>query len=267
MKISSNSQSQQKLITIRIPGRNRRKEPKSPNGTWIGPPKMVKIPHQVAVLTIFQEDVSGGHPMSDSSSLDCSVLVLNRFYMAIRVVDVRRAMTLLYRSCAEVITIEDDQYINYDFENWSELSDLHCMEKQPGEDYIKTPTRELQVPRIIRLVLYDRVPKSTVRFNRKTLFARDSHRCQYCGQARAMSQLSLDHVVPRSQGGKTTWENVVCSCVGCNSKKGGRTPVQAGMKLLSDPVRPSANPGISVTLKDPRYSSWKTFLPSAGTVN
>jgi hypothetical protein len=79
MKISSNSQSQQKLITIRIPGPNRRKEPKSPKGTWIGPPKMVKIPHQVAVLTIFQEDVSGGHPMSDSSSLDCSVLVLNRF--------------------------------------------------------------------------------------------------------------------------------------------------------------------------------------------
>ena len=140
--------------------------------------------------------------MSSSSSLDCSVLVLNRFYMAIRVVDVRRAMTLLYRGCAEVITIEDDQYINYDFENWCELSDLHSMEKQLGEDYIKTPTRELQVPRIVRLVLYDRVPKSTVRFNRKTLFARDSHRCQYCGQSRPMSQLSLDHVMPRSQGGK-----------------------------------------------------------------
>lgn len=80
--------------------------------------------------------------MSDSSSLDCSVLVLNRFYMAIRVVDVRRAMTLLYRGCAEVITIEDDQYTNYDFENWCELSELHCLEKQPGEDYIKTPSRE-----------------------------------------------------------------------------------------------------------------------------
>ena len=68
--------------------------------------------------------------MSDSSSLDCSVLVLNRFYMAIRVVDVRRAMTLLYRGCAEVITIEDDQYTNYDFENWCELSELHCLEKK-----------------------------------------------------------------------------------------------------------------------------------------
>ncbi len=202
--------------------------------------------------------------MSENTSLDCSVLVLNRFYMAIRVIDVRRAMTLLYRGCAEVITIEDDQYSNYDFENWCEMSELKALEKQPEEDYIKTPTRELQVPRIVRLVLYDRIPKSTVRFNRKTLFARDGYRCQYCGQTRPMSQLSLDHVVPRSQGGRTTWENVVCSCTNCNSKKGGRTPLQANMKLLSDPIRPSANPGIAVTLKDPRYQSWKTFLSGAG---
>jgi 5-methylcytosine-specific restriction endonuclease McrA len=205
--------------------------------------------------------------MSESSSLDCSVLVLNRFFMAIRVIDVRRAMTLLYRGCAEVITIEDDQYTNYDFENWCELSELKALEKQPGEDYIKTPTRELQVPRIVRLVMYDRIPKSTVRFNRKTLFARDGYRCQYCAQTRPMSQLSLDHVIPRSQGGRTTWENVVCSCTTCNSRKGGRTPVQAGMKLLTEPVRPNANPGITVTMKDPRYRSWKTFLPSVGAAS
>ena len=187
--------------------------------------------------------------------------------MAIRVIDVRRAMTLLYRGCAEVITIEDDQYTNYDFENWCELSELKALEKQPGEDYIKTPTRELQVPRIVRLVMYDRIPKSTVRFNRKTLFARDGYRCQYCAQTRPMSQLSLDHVVPRSQGGRTTWENGVCSCTTCNSRKGGRTPVQAGMKLLTEPVRPNANPGITVTMKDPRYRSWKTFLPSVNAAS
>jgi len=207
----------------------------------------------------------GGVSMSESSALDCSVLVLNRFYMAVRVVDVRRAMTLLYRGCAEVIVIEEDQYANYDFENWCELSELHAMEKQNGEDYLRTPTRELQVPRIVRLVLYDRIPKSTVRFNRKTLFARDGYRCQYCGQTRPMSQLSLDHVVPRSQGGKTTWENVVCSCMGCNGKKGGRTPVQASMKLLTTPIRPHANPGIAVTLQDPRYHSWKTFLTNVAS--
>lgn len=201
--------------------------------------------------------------MSESSMLDCSVLVLNRFYMAVRVVDVRRAMTLLYRGCAEVITIEDDFYANYDFDSWCEMSQLHAMEKQVGEEFLRTPHQEVQVPRIVRLVLYDKVPRSTVRFNRKNLFARDGYRCQYCGQTRPMSQLSLDHVVPRSQGGKTTWENVVCSCTQCNSKKGGRTPAEASMRLLTQPVRPHANPGIVATLNDPRYASWKTFLPTA----
>ncbi|MFM9062939.1 MAG: HNH endonuclease, partial [Pirellula sp.] len=81
------------------------------------------------------------------------------------------------------------------------------------------------------------------------------------------SKLRLDQVITSCIGVKSYWENVVCSCVGCNSKKGGRTPVQAGMKLLSDPIRPSANPGISVTLKDPRYSSWKTFLAASGTIS
>ena len=89
--------------------------------------------------------------MSESSALDCSVLVLNRFYMAVRVVDVRRAMTLLYRGCADVIVIEEDQYANYDFERWCELSDLHAMEKQNDEDYLLTPPRELQITRIVRL--------------------------------------------------------------------------------------------------------------------
>lgn len=201
--------------------------------------------------------------MSESSGLDCSVLVLNRFYMPIRVVDVRRAMTLMYRGCAEAITIEDDQYCSYDFESWCEVSQLHALEKQAGEDFLRTPSQEVQVPRIVRLVFYDRVPKSVVRFNRKTLFARDSYRCQYCGHARPTSQLSLDHVVPRSQGGKTTWENVVCSCMTCNSKKGGRTPLQANMRLLSEPIRPRSNPGIVATLKDPRYESWRTFLPTS----
>ena len=201
--------------------------------------------------------------MSEQAALDCSVLVLNRFYMAIRVVDVRRAMTLLYRGCAEVITIEEDRYSSYDFETWCELSQLHSLEKQPDEDYLRTPHQDVQVPRILRLVLYDKVPKSSVRFNRKNLFARDGYRCQYCGQTRPMSQLSLDHVMPRSLGGRTTWENVVCSCMSCNSRKGGRTPSQAGMKLLSTPIRPRANPTLVATLRDSRYASWKSFLPSS----
>ncbi len=200
--------------------------------------------------------------MPEQSSLDCTVLVLNRFYMAIRVVDVRRAMTLLYRGCEEVITIDGDRYSNYDFDSWCELSLLQALDKQKGEDYMRTPQQEIQVPRIVRLVLYDKVPRSCVRFNRKNLFARDGYRCQYCGQTRPMSQLSLDHVVPRSLGGRTTWENVVCCCLVCNSRKGGRTPVQAGMRLLTIPVQPRANPAIAVSMRDERYAVWKAFLPA-----
>ncbi len=143
--------------------------------------------------------------MAGGSPLDSSVLVLNRFYMAVRVVDVRRAMTLLYRGCAEVITIDNDLYSNYDFETWCEISELHAMDRQENEEFLRTPTSELLLPRIIRLNLYDKVPKSTVRFNRKNLFARDNYACQYCGQKKPVAQLSLDHVLPRSQGGKTTW--------------------------------------------------------------
>lgn len=194
------------------------------------------------------------------SSLGCNVLVLNRFYMAIRVVNVRRAMTLLYRGCAEVITIEDSSYYNYDFDSWCEVSQILALEKQPDEDYLQAVGFEIQVPRIVRLTRYDKLPRASVRFNRKNLFARDEHRCQYCGQGRPSSQLSLDHVVPRSHGGKTTWENIVCSCLPCNSRKGGRTPAQAGMKLLTNPSKPSGSPLLAVTVDDPRYASWKTFV-------
>lgn len=206
---------------------------------------------------------SSSNGTSAESALRCSVLVLNRFYMAVRVVNVRRAITLLYRGCAEVITIEDGGYFNYEFDAWCEVSQILALEKQPDEDYLRTVSFEIQVPRIVRLTRYEKVPKTNVRFNRKNLFARDDHRCQYCGQNRPMNQLSLDHVVPRSHGGKTTWENIVCCCTQCNSRKGGRTPNQAGMKLLSRPVKPQSNPAMCFALDDPRYTSWKTFVQNS----
>lgn len=196
------------------------------------------------------------------SLLDTNVLVLNRFYMAIRVVTVRRALTLLYRQCAEVIANESGQFVSYDFDSWCELSQLASLEKQPGEDYIQAVGFELQVPRIARLTRFDRMPMQSVRFNRKNLFARDDHKCQYCGKVEATHKLSLDHVVPRSHGGPTTWENIVCCCLRCNSRKGGRTPKQARMELLRKPEKPRVNPMLVQSVEDPRYECWKTFLPS-----
>lgn len=194
-------------------------------------------------------------------ALNSSVLVLNRHYMAVRVTTARRAFILLYREAAEVIDIDDGQFCNYDFESWCELSQLRAEEGEPHDDWVRAVHFDIQVPRIVRLVRFDKQYSSTLRLNRRNLFARDGHCCQYCGQSLPPSQLSLDHVVPRSKGGPTTWENVVASCVKCNTKKGGRTPQEARMDLQTEPSKPKHNPMLTMKLDNPKYESWKTFLP------
>ncbi len=200
---------------------------------------------------------------ADTDALNASVLVLNRFYMAVHVANVRRAVGLLCRELAEVIHIEDGQYANYNFQSWREISELKSEFKEPHEDWLRSVNFEIQVPRVIRLLWYDRVPKQTVRLNRRNLFSRDGNRCQYCGKHSPTSELSLDHVLPRSRGGATSWENVVCACVACNVRKGGRTPSEAGMKLIKPATRPKQSPLLAVKLGNPKYASWKTFVNSA----
>lgn len=198
-----------------------------------------------------------------ASCLDLSVLVLNRLYMAVHIVSVRRAFTLLCKQLAEVVSIEDGQWCTYDFESWRDISEMRCEFKEPDQDWVRTVSLEIQVPRIIRLLRYERVPKQGVKFNRRNIFARDDNRCQYCGRKFSTTLLSLDHVIPRSQGGGATWENIVCACMDCNVKKGGRTPHQAHMKLIKKPVKPSTSPVVSIKLGNRKYQSWKTFLDNA----
>lgn len=195
--------------------------------------------------------------------LNSSVLVLNRLYMAVHVVSVRRAFALLCRELAEVVHLEDGQFANYNFDSWREISELRAKLKAPHEDWIRSVNFEIQVPRVIRLLFYDRLPKQGVRFNRRNIFARDGNRCQYCGKRFPTSELSLDHVSPRSRGGETTWENIVCCCVKCNVKKGGRNPVEAQMHLIRPPVKPKRSPMLAIKLGNPKYESWKTFLDNA----
>ncbi|REJ67987.1 MAG: HNH endonuclease [Planctomycetota bacterium] len=207
--------------------------------------------------------VAGNNPVSVIGS---SVLVLNRMYMAVHVINVRRAIALLFRELAEVIHIEENnRYANYDFVSWQEISALRAEfeERESNSDWIRSVNFELQVPRIIRLLHYDKVPKQRLRFNRRNVFARDRNRCQYCGGHFPTSELSLDHVVPRSHNGETSWENIVCCCVRCNVKKGGRTPQQANMHLIRQPVRPKHSPLLAMKLGNPKYESWKTFLSNA----
>jgi 5-methylcytosine-specific restriction endonuclease McrA len=197
------------------------------------------------------------------SGLDCNVLVLNKHYMAIRVVGVKRAFSLLFRDLAEVVYVDQGRYSNYDFQSWCEVSQFKRRFEPDGHDWVATVNFHIAVPRIIRLLFYDRLPRTEVKLNRRNIFARDKNICQYCGKRQPTAELSLDHVIPRSMGGKSLWENIVCACTECNVKKGGRTPKQANMTLIRKPVRPKRNPLLHIHLGHQRYRSWKQFLDHA----
>jgi 5-methylcytosine-specific restriction endonuclease McrA len=185
------------------------------------------------------------------SVLTTKVLVLNRSYFPVHVTSVRRAVCLLYQGIAKAV---DQQYRTFDFNSWSDLSSvLH-------DDTISLVDRVIRVPRVILLIGYDRVPKRQVRFSRFNVFARDNNTCQYCGEKLPRSELNLDHVVPRSQGGLSTWENMVCSCFTCNRVKGGRMPEEAGMHLIRKPFRPEWTPFMLETFSFKRYHEWRPYL-------
>jgi len=204
--------------------------------------------------------------IAPETTLNSHVLVLNRSWLAIRVIDARRAFSLLFRNLAEAIRVDDGSYTGHTFSSWAELSEargpLYGFNDE-AYDWVKTVRMEIAVPKIIRLLGYDRLPKQEVKLNRRNIFARDRNLCQYCGRKFPTQELSLDHVLPRSQGGQSSWINLVCCCVKCNTKKGGRTPEQAHMKLIHPPVKPRRNPVISLRLGNDRYASWRQFVDQA----
>jgi 5-methylcytosine-specific restriction endonuclease McrA len=209
---------------------------------------------------------TGGAAMSfagSSTGLGAKVLVLNRLYMALRVVSAKRAFSLLCRDLAEVIHVENGHYHSFDFGTWADVSAFRQHFTPEHYDWVKTVRVEIPVPKVIRLLGYDRLPDQHVKLNRRNLFARDRNQCQYCGHSFPTSELSIDHVKPRAQGGGDTWENLVCACVRCNARKGGRTPDQASMQLTRKPIRPKRNPLITVRLGQQKYASWKAFLDNA----
>jgi len=204
--------------------------------------------------------------MQSTIALESSVLVLNKFFAAVHIVNAKKAFAMLCKESAEVVSIDDGQYNSYDFTSWVDVSAFKAECELPDEDRyesIKTFSLEVRVPKIIRLVVYDKLPKATVKFNRKNIFARDKNRCQYCGKKVPTSELSLDHVIPRTQGGTSNWKNIVCACTNCNKHKGGRRPEEAGMKLICKPVKPNHCPLIQLKLGSNKYNSWKQFLNNA----
>lgn len=197
------------------------------------------------------------------------MLLLNAHYIALRVVTVRRAFTLLFkrddgfRPVAEVIHVENGHYFSFDFDDWADFSQRRRLNSNGDYDWVRTVRFSLAVPRIIRVFGFARVPRQAVKFNRRTVLARDGNTCQYCLRRFPPVELTLDHVMPRSQNGSTTWENVVAACHRCNVRKGGRTPAQAGLRLTRAPVRPKCNPLVQVNGRESRYDVWQPFLEQA----
>ncbi len=128
---------------------------------------------------------------------------------------------------------------------------------------MRTVSFRIRVPRVILLIVYDHVPKKEVKFTRHNIFERDQNTCQYCGRTCDRKDLNLDHVIPRDRGGPTTWENIVCSCIECNTLKANRTPQEAGMRLIRKPKRPKWRPFVQINFTLHQHDSWKHFIDLA----
>jgi 5-methylcytosine-specific restriction endonuclease McrA len=180
-------------------------------------------------------------------------LVLNRHWQPVHVAPVARALVMVWNEAACVIDPDDFQL--YTWSDWAKLA------PREGEPFIRTVRFRLRLPEVLALTRHDRARHQTVTFSRRNLFKRDHSTCQYCGAQPGTSELSIDHLIPRSQGGKTTWENCALACVACNARKANRTPEQAGMRLRRSPVRPAWKPLYDAT--GIRIASWSRFLSDA----
>lgn len=182
--------------------------------------------------------------------IDQPVLVLNRGWEPVGVFDVATAITTVIRDMAWAL--HQETYELLDFERW-------CETPTEGAPLIRTPSGGVPAPEIIVLREYSVIPRRSTAFSRRGLYRRDDYRCQFCGCEVPAGERTIDHVLPRSRGGPTSWENCVLSCAACNSRKADRLPHEAGMQLLARPVRPSWAPSLRVQQRHV-LPSWKTFL-------
>jgi len=185
--------------------------------------------------------------------LNRPTLVLNRNWQPVGIATVAKSLVKVWNETARIV--DPDDYQQYDWTDWAELV------PEDDEPAVRTQSTRLRVPEVIVLNSYDRVPTNAVTFSRRNVFKRDRFMCQYCQRQPGSDELTIDHVVPRSQGGATTWENCVLACIDCNARKADRTPDQAHMPLRREPSRPIWKP-IYAT-HGLRISSWKKFISEA----
>ena len=189
------------------------------------------------------------------------VLVLNRLWQAVNVVAARRAFSLVAREHAQIVHQSEDDFRTFSLLDWIDFSNAN----PPLEEMetVHTIRHRIRLPRVILLTVFDKLPRKELKLTRNNVFERDKNRCQYCGSIFDRRDLNLDHVIPRHYGGKTTWENVVCSCIKCNTRKANRLPHEAHMRLIRKPLRPKWRPVISLVVGRPGSEHWKHFLDLA----
>jgi len=186
-----------------------------------------------------------------TSALATPTLVLNKNWLAIGVNTVQDAISKVYAGGAEVVDPHQDIHgVRFQTYTWDDWRALRIRDDEGVVWGVDGPVR---APDIIALTRYDKLHSRTVQFNRRNLFARDNNTCQYCGARPGTANLSVEHVIPQCQGGRSTWENCVLACITCNVRKGGRTPRQAGMVLLRKPVKPKWSPTFRTKLIKPTW--------------
>lgn len=158
-------------------------------------------------------------------------LVLDQSWLPVAKVSWQRALTLYFQSKVQIVSSYEDREI-------------------------KSVTFAIKMPSVVRFLKAVRGRKRLVKFSRENVYGRDRGRCQYCNNKVERHEATYDHVLPRARGGKTDWTNIVIACVPCNQKKGGRTPEQASMKLLSIPVKPKKLPEMRITIV------WRKGMPT-----
>lgn len=188
---------------------------------------------------------------TSASHLDQLTMVLDESWLAIHTVSVRHALRLLSTGAARGVVPESNETL--DFDSWMDL------EVAETEHAIRSVRKSVRIPEVIVLTRYRGAQLRTPSFSRRNLMRRDRHQCQYCGIKPGTHELSIDHVMPRSRGGRSTWENCVLACRRCNRKKRNRTPHQAGMLLLHEPRAPRWSPFVEVPRTHLR-PSWERFV-------
>lgn len=163
-----------------------------------------------------------------------AVLLLNASFEPLKVISWQRAVSLFFLGKVEVV----EEY----------------------EHDIRSVTFAIKAPAVVRLLQFARIGRKTPPLSRTNILARDNFKCQYCSVELSSREATLDHVIPRSQGGKTTWQNLVCCCSACNRKKGGRTPKEARMRLNKTPVQPDWLPVLNIRFHGRIPEAWFNFL-------